>query len=115
MNSWTNLVMWDNISFDYVPENNEPVSENQLKEIKKTLNYYLNKIAYDGYISKNMVNMQPEIKINKTKTGKIEVEYNISAYPIPSPKKCPDYLFSIFPQTIKIDNLVLIKKKFYAI
>lgn len=106
MATWENLVMWDNISFYY--GFNKPVSEEQLKEIKKVLNNYTNNIAYNGYIKKNKVNMHPSITIGGTK-----IDYNVSAYPSPLPKNCPSDLFNIFPNEIKLDDLILSKKSYW--
>ena len=107
--SWTNLVMWDNISFYYIP--NKPVSKDQLKEIKKLLNGYINNVVYDGYIKANMVDMKPEISYNRYG----QVEYNVSAYPKPLPKNCPEDIFSVLPESIEFNDLVLTKKDWHGV
>ena len=112
MATWKNLVMWDNISFEY--SSDEDLSKDQLKEVKRILNRYVNNVVYDGYIKANRVNMNPEIS-SKIRGNKFIIDYNISAYPLPFPKNGPQDIFSILPSCIKIDDLVLSKKGVHGI
>jgi hypothetical protein len=102
--NWDKLVMWDNVDFSA----SSYLSEPQLKKLKKILNGYLNNVAYDGYIKKNKINMNPEIKqYNKFKK---DIYYNVYAYPLPLPQSFPEDVFKILPSIIQIDDVIIIKK-----
>lgn len=109
MNEWKDLVMWDNTSFYYV-SNKKNVSKEDLKEIKKILNFHVNNIAYDGYIKKNKINMGPTLKLMGS-----EIDYNISSYPLPSPEDFPKYIYSILPAEITRGDIKLTKHSYHAI
>lgn len=108
MDDWNDLVMWDNISVYY--HANGKMTDSDIKETKKILNYFLNNRMYSGYINKNRINMNPSINFSN-----LEIEYNISAYPNPLPKTFPEVMFNTLPKYIDIGSIKLVKKDYLAV
>ena len=109
MDKWENLVMWDNVSFYYNPNGNT-FTEDELKEIKKTLNKYINN-AYNGHIKNNKIDMRPTLNMNYYN----QLDYNVCAYPLQIPKKFPEYIFSLLPEKITINDKIITKIDWHSV
>lgn len=114
---WNNLIMWDNVSFNY--SSKERLSEKELKYVKKILNSFVNN-AYSGYIKNTRMNMSPTIKQTEdhacVSNNSFVIDYNVSGYPSPIPKTFPQDIFKIIPSKITTnDGLVITKSDYYAI
>ena len=105
--SWKNLTAWDNVSFYYTTD--QEISQNQLKKIKRILNKYVNN-SYNGHIKNNRINMHPSITMSGNK-----IEYNVYAHPAPLPEKFPQDIFSILPDAMNIEDILIVKKDWHGV
>lgn len=112
IDAWTDLVMYDNISFEF--KINHPITDVEARMIKCHVMRVINN-SYGGKIKRERLNLNPTV-VHRSDNVEVNVSYEDSNGIIrPLPQAFPRYILGQFPDVFQIGGIILSNKRIHAV